>query len=249
MSDLSVFSVFSAWEPLLKARPTKDLDQHKRLSHLGERLKGKKAKYLAFTTSYPGQEGQKKYLGTVDGNQQFLLGYANPRFHLAPYHWQVIDPSLTDEEAEKLHLAVGHPSKPELWNNLDVGDEGDLDDGEPHLSVKEEYEARKAREAREAETITVRCGAGVYSAVPSERMVYGQHNGHRYKWDLLRNSYLAAMNPELTEKMESAFEMEKSLYKRTRDDVTSGFDNVSPFSQPLRRDVVQDGDTYRVVVR
>lgn len=244
----SEFDMFSAWEPLLKARPTKDLDQHQRLAHLGGKLQGKKAKQLAFTTAYPGQEGQKKYLGTVDGNQQFLLGYGNPKFHLAPYHWQVIDPSLSDEEAEKLHLSAGHPSKPELWNNEDVADEGDVEDGEPHLSVKEEYDERDSKTARDSETITVRCGAGMYAAIPSEGMVYGQHNGHRYKWDLLRNSFFAAKNPELAEKMESHHTMEKAL-RRRRGEATPGFDGVTAFMQPLQRDVVSVGDSLRVVIR
>lgn len=244
----ALFKAFPAWEPLLKARKAKGLDQWQRLSHLAEKLHGKQASQLAFTTSYPGQEGTKKYLGTVDGNQQFLLGYGNPRFHLAPYHWQIIDPSLSDEEAEKLHLTVGHPAKPELWENLkELEDEGDLDDGEPHSDLKPEYDQRKADARREAETITVRSGAGSYAAVPSEQMIYGLHNNHRYKWDLARNSYFAATNPELAEKMESGYAMDKSMAGFVGYE-TPGYEDVPADLVPMKRDIVQDETGYRVQV-
>lgn len=217
--------IFTAWEPLLKARPTKDLDQHQRLAHIGEKLQGKKAKNLAFTTAYPGQEGQRKHLGTVDGNQQFLLGYANPKFHLAPYHWQVIDPSLSDEEAEKLHTTVGHPSKPELWTWGEIDDEGDVEDGVPHDDIKEQYDAKRESDARNAEAIDVRSGTGSYKAIPSEGMVYGLHNDHKYKWAMIRNSHFAAVNPELFEAMEASFEMEKS-HRRLRGTPTEGCEDL-----------------------
>ncbi|MHA2068462.1 MAG: hypothetical protein ACXABY_29210, partial [Candidatus Thorarchaeota archaeon] len=74
-------------EEIVKARKAKGLDNWKKLDYLSDKLKGKKSSHITFTTSYPGQEGSKKHLGSASGNLQFVLGYANPGFHVAPYHW------------------------------------------------------------------------------------------------------------------------------------------------------------------
>lgn len=210
MEDLMVFD---SWEPIRKARNPKGLAKWGRLSHIAEKLDGKTHKDISFTTAYPGKEGQKKILGSVEGNLHFLMGYGNPGFHMAPYHWQIIDPNLSDEEAEELHRVKGHPSRPELWSEADLEDEaeGDLEDGMPHPAAVEAQEKAK----RENEGIRVASGAGVYLAVPSEGLVYGEHNGHVYTWDVVKDSFLAAMNPELEEQMEAAAEerMNKSVRK------------------------------------
>jgi hypothetical protein len=203
--------IFDAWEPIAKARKPKGLKNWGRLSHIAHKLDGKKSSDITFTTAYPGKEGQKKVLGSIEGNLHFLMGYGNPGFHLAVYHWQIVDPNLTDEEAEELHQLRGHPSRPELWKRAELEDnpEGDLEMGMPHPSAIVAQE--KAR--RQSEGIRVVVGGGTYLAVPSEGLVFGEHNRHVYKWDLLRNSFLAAMNPSLVEAMDGLdeeVEVEKS---------------------------------------
>lgn len=205
--------VFDSWEPIRKGRGAKGLAKWSRLAHIADKLEGKKHSDISFTTCYPGKEGQVKILGSVEGNLHFLLGYGNPGFHLADYHWQVIDPNLDEEEARDLHLVRGHPSRPELWRaaEMDEFPEGDLEVGMPHPSAVEAQEQAR----RESEGIRVAVGGGTYLAVPSEQLVYGEHNGHVYAWDVVRESFMAAMNPTLYEAMEAAKEeeTEKSVRK------------------------------------
>ena len=214
-----LLEVFDAWPILLKARQPKGLENWDRLSYMAEQLKGKKAGDITFTTCYPGQEGQKKRLGSVEGNMHFLLGYANPAFHVAAYHYSIVDPNLGPEEALKIYRLKGHPSRPEFWEDtgLDMEDEGDLIDGQPHPEVASVREMVKVAQARQSESITVSSGIGVYTAIPSEGLVYGAHNNHVYAWEMIRDSFFAAANPDLTEKMNDAAEerelMDEMTYK------------------------------------
>lgn len=214
-----LLEVFDAWPHLLKARQALGLEKWEKLAYMADQLKGKKASDITFTTCYPGQEGQKKRLGSVEGNMHFLMGYANPAFHVAAYHWSIVDPNLSPEEALKLHHLKGHPSRPEFWESseMDMEDEGDLIDGQPHPEVADIREMFKVAQARKAESITVTSGIGIYTAIPSEGVVYGVHNDHTYAWGMVQNSFFAAANPELTEKMNEAAEarelVEESLYK------------------------------------
>ena len=210
MEDLSVFD---AWEPFEKARKAKGLEKWSRLAHMAEKLKGKKSSDISFTTAYPGQEGKKKILGSIEGNLHFLLGYGNPSFHFAAYHWQIIDPNLSDEEAEELYHLKGHPSRPELWARAELEDkpEGDQEHGEPHPSVAAVVEEKKKVAARAAETIKVKLGAGEYEAVPSEGLIYGVHNGHVYTWDMIKESFLASAHTELADAMNAAAEARTEL--------------------------------------
>lgn len=205
----TISTVFNSWnsdfsDDVIKARKAKGLAKWSRLQHMAEKLKGKKHSDISFTTAYPGKEGQTKILGSVEGNLHFLLGYANPGFHMASYHWQIIDPQVSDEEAEELYRVKGHPSRPELWERAGLEDkpEGDLELGMPHPSAVAAQEQAK----REKEGIRVAVGVGTYLAVPSEGLVYGEHNNHVYTWDVVRDSFMAAMNPTLVEAMDAAQE-------------------------------------------
>jgi hypothetical protein len=205
--------LFDSWEPISKARKPLGLENWKRLSHMAEQLKGKKAADLTFTTSYPGHEGKKKTLGSIEGNLHFLLGYGNPAFHFAPYHWMVMDPNLNEEDALILHSTKGHPSRPELWERaeLEMDDEGDQIEGQPHPSVADVREMVKVARAKAAESITVDAGTGNYTAIPSEGLVYGNHNDHSYSWAMVKDSFFAAANPELMEKMNEAQEAHTAM--------------------------------------
>jgi hypothetical protein len=209
--------LFDSWEPIAKARKPIGLENWKRLSHMAEQLKGKKASDLTFTSCYPGHEGKKKTLGSIEGNLHFLMGYGNPAFHMAPYHWMVIDPNLNEEDAIILHRANGHPSRPGLWerSELEMDDEGDQIEGAPHPAVADVREMVKVARAKKAESITVSSGTGSYTAIPSEGLVYGHHNDQTYAWAMLQDSFFAAANPELAYKMnevdEAREEMEEAI--------------------------------------
>jgi hypothetical protein len=160
-------------------------------------------------------------LGSVEGNLHFLLGYGNPKFHLAPYHLQIIDPNMTDEDLAQHQLE--HPSEPTLWAKFgtELGDEGDTDEGQPHTQAKQAKQKQAVEERRASEAITVDSGAGRYQCIPSEQLVFGEHNNHVYRWDLIKDSFFSAMHPEVVEAMDSA-EVQKSLsgmkYKSTYPD-------------------------------
>lgn len=211
--SLEDLNIFDSWDPIVKARKAKGLENWSRLKHMSEKLKGKKASDISFTTCYPGKEGQVKILGSVEGNLHFLLGYGNPGFHMAPYHWQVIDPNLDDEAAEELYRVKGHPSRPEIWKEAGMEDkpEGDLELGMPHPAAVAAQEQAK----RESEGIRVAVGAGVYLAVPSEGLVYGEHNGHVYTWDVVKDSFMAAMNPSMVEAMDAAQEEDRDVAEKS----------------------------------
>jgi hypothetical protein len=213
MSLDPLFNVFDAWEVLLKARQPKGLAKWDKLAHISESLKGKKSGDITFTSAYPGQEGKKKTLGSVEGNLHFLMGYANPAFHVATYHWSIVDPNLSILDAEILNRTKGHPSRPELWERagLEMKDEGDLVEGHPHPAIADVREFEKLKAARKAESITVSSGVGSYTAIPSEGIVYGEHNQQVYAWGMLRDSFLAAANPEMTEAMNAAADIRQEF--------------------------------------
>jgi|694.fasta_scaffold01119_35 hypothetical protein len=206
----SLFTYFDAWEPLLKARKAKGLDKWDRLRELSHKLQGKEVSAISFTCAHPSHAGEpvRHLLGSVEGNLHFLLGYGNPRFHIAPYHWQIIDPNLTEEEAVELSKRIAHPANPKLWEKagIEAEDEGDQDDGEAH----------KHRPSTKRETkrtgIPVRSAAGTYVCYPEDGLVYGVHNGHYYRWDSVKDSFFAAQHPDVAEAMENA-SVRKSLGK------------------------------------
>ena len=198
----ALFQIFDAWEPLLKARKAKGLANWDKLKHLAERLEGKQSKHITFTCGHPSHtEPTTHTLGSVQGNTHFLMGYGNPGFHMASYHWQIIDPNLSDAEAEKLHKTNPHPARPELWNRrgLEMPDEGELDDGASHP----ELSGIRLDDKKAASKTTIKSGAGEYVVDPGEGLVHGKHNGHVYKWHLVEDSYFAATNPKVVEAMES----------------------------------------------
>jgi len=141
------------------------------------------------------------------------MGYGNPAFHLAPYHFIVMDPNLSEEDALILYKTKGHPSRPDLWDraDLDMEDEGDLIEGRPHPSVADIREMAKIARAKKAESITVSSGTGMYTAIPSEGLVYGLHNDQVYSWAMLRNSFFAAANPELADKMNEVADAQTAM--------------------------------------
>jgi hypothetical protein len=213
MSIDSIFSVFDAWEVLIKARQPLGLAKWSKLSYLADSLKGKKESDITFTTCYPGQEGNKKTLGSVEGNLHFLMGYANPAFHIAPYHFSIVDPNLSVLDAQVLYRTKGHPSRPELWErtDLELKDEGDLIDGKPHPAVADVQDMEKLKRARKAESITVSSGIGSYTAIPSEGIVYGNHNKQVYAWEMVKDSFFSAANPDLAEKMNAVVQAKEDL--------------------------------------
>lgn len=193
-----------ALEDLIKARKPKGLANWKKLESLSDRLEGKQASHIMFTTSYPGQEGAKKYLGSSSGNLHFLLGYVNPAFHVAPYHWQIVDPNLTDAEAK----AKEHPANPRYWEEagLEIEDEGDIDEGKPHPAANTAPNSKARRAAKKTDAVTVSSGYGKYVGLPKEGKVYSLTNGHIYDWRIVRESYLSATSPELAEAMDDEYE-------------------------------------------
>jgi len=209
MTTDSLFEVFDAWEPLFKARKPKGLDKWDRLKNLSQKLQGKDSKAISFTCAHPSHSTPCKHLlGSVEGNLHFLLGYGNPAFYLAPYHWQIIDPNVTDEQAEEMAKRMSHPSNPGLWTG-ESELEGDTKEGKPHPDYKKSVDKAKFEESRSKEAIKVSAPVGSYTCYPSEQVVYGDHNGHGYAWDIVKDTYFTAQNPEATQAM-NAGEVVKS---------------------------------------
>lgn len=210
-----ILRIFDAWEPLLKARKAKGLDRWAKLQPIAEQLAGKGVSAISFTCCHPSHGGQplKHLLGSVEGNLHFMLGYGNPRFHLAPYAFQIIDPNTTPEEAQETFARVGNPANPALWVRsglADVGDEGDTTEGEAHPSAKQAKAKAVKDTAKAAESVPAKSPTGTYTCIPSEGLVYGDHNQHVYRWDLVKDSFFSAFNPEATEAMNAAA-VQKSL--------------------------------------
>lgn len=204
----NLFHFFDSWEPLFKARKAKGLDKWAKLQPLAEKLKGKDVKAISFTCCHPSHNGEpvKHLLGSVEGNLHFMLGYGNPNFHIAPYHWQIIDPNTTDEEASKTFRRIGHPANPSLWSNVefDVEDEGDTEEGESHPTARNTKAKRIKERSLKSEALTAQSPTGSYTCVPSQGLIYGNHNGHVYRWDLIKDSFFSKFNPEVTEAMNAA---------------------------------------------
>lgn len=196
---------FDSWGDLIeKARKAKGLENWNKLQGVADKLVGKTARDITFTSSHPSYEGKpvKHTLGSVIGNLHFLLGYANPAFHVAPYHWQIVDPYITDEDAASRE----HPSRPDLWeqSGLPMEDEGDLESGKPYAGVTETKRERDAIQSIKDESIPVTSGYGYYICIPSQGIVFSARNGHIYKWDIVKDSFFAASNPEVAEVMNAA---------------------------------------------
>lgn len=198
-------------EELSKARKAKGLANWKKLESLSEQLQGKQASHITFTTCYPGQEGSKKYLGSSSGNLHFLLGYVNPGFAVAAYHWKIVDPNMTDEEAK----SKKHPANPRYWkeSGLVMELEGDLDDGKPHPAATKGAMGKARAAQKKSDTKTVKSGYGTYVAVPQDGLVWSMTNGHVYRWNTVRESYFAATNPELDEVMQDDEAIEEQAEK------------------------------------
>jgi len=194
---------FDSWEYLSKARKAKGIDQWKKLLPLSEKLSGKKANHISFTCAHPSHEVPVvHHLGSNDGNLHFLMGYGNPGFHLAPYHLQIIDPNITEDEAEK--LSRSHPSKPAFWKGVEIFVEGDKQEGKPHPGVKDKIRAiRRAK----LDKFTVTQSTGTYTAIPVEGIVYGDEKEVQYPWDLVNNSYFSEQDEKMTEQMDLVAEI------------------------------------------
>lgn len=197
-----LLEVFDSWAPLVKARKAKGLDNWSKLESIAGKLTGKQARDITFTCSHPSHEGKtvRHVLGSTVGNNHFLMGYGNPAFHLAPYHWQVIDPNMEEEHIKDFD----HPSRPEFWtaSGLPIEDEGDLTEGQPHSGVEKEREVANKEAAIQEEAVRASNNYAEYMGIPSLGLVFGLHNRHVYKWDLVRNSFFAAINPNFSEAME-----------------------------------------------
>ena len=199
MVDLDTLeNVFTAWSDLIsKARKPKGLENWKRLQHVAHKINGKGAKQITFTAVNPATGTTSTHiLGSTEGNLKFLLGYGNPGFHLAPYHWQIIDPNLSDDDAEKLYKEKGHPSNPKFWNsfNLDITEEGDLEEGEPHSSVRME-QVQKEKDKKEVLI-------DGFKVKPADGRIESLATGQEYLWDLVKDTYFSYEHPEVAEMFE-----------------------------------------------
>lgn len=196
--------IFEAWDPIVKARKAKGLENWKRLEHVADRLTGKKMPDITFTSSHPMYNGEKvkHTLGSSTGNMHFLMGYVNPGFHVAPYHWQIIDPYLTDEEV----AGKQHPARPDLWkqSGLPTEPEGDLTAGEPHPTFKKVAKQQADAMTIKREAVFAKAGYGRYIGIPSMGIVFCPMNRKMYSWDIVRGSFLTATNPRFYEEMEAA---------------------------------------------
>lgn len=203
--------VFDALEPILKARP-KTLDKWKKLQALGSLLEGKKASDITFTSCHPMYEGTpvQHTLGSSTGNLHFLLGYVNPGFHVAPYHWLLVNPFLTEEEAASLQ----HPANLEFWNRSGLGDfdEGDLKEGSPHPQYASTKQEAEALAKLEQEAVRAKVGYAEYIGFPSTGIVFDTETEHPYSWDFIKDCVAAAKAEEFLRAMDSVDEpMGKSI--------------------------------------
>ncbi len=196
--------IFEAWDPIVKARKAKGLENWKRLEHVADRLTGKKMSDITFTSSHPMYNGEKvkHTLGSTTGNMHFLMGYVNPGFHVAPYHWQIIDPYLTDEEV----AGKQHPARPDLWkqSGLPTEPEGDQTSGEPHPTFKKVQKQQSDAMSIKREAVFAKAGYGRYIGIPSMGIVFCPLNKKMYSWDIVRGSFLSATNKRFYEEMEAA---------------------------------------------
>jgi hypothetical protein len=95
---------------------------------------------------------------------------------------------------------MSHPSNPGLWTGQsDL--EGDIKEGKPHPDYKKSVDKARLEESRTKEAIKVSAPVGSYTCYPSEQTVYGDHNGHAYAWDIVKDTFFTAQNPEATQAM------------------------------------------------
>ncbi len=196
---------FEAWEPLIKARKAKGLENWQRLQHVADKLVGKKMSDITFTSSHPmyRDSGPVKHtLGSSTGNMHFLMGYVSPGFHVAPYHWMIVDPYMDEEEASN----KDHPANMKAWKDsgLPLEAEGDLDEGSPLGSYKQYAKQKQEEQDIKKEAVFAKAGYGRYIGIPSMGIVFDVLNKKKYTWDIVRGSYLAATNPKFYEDMENA---------------------------------------------
>ncbi len=198
----NMFDIFDSWPTLLKTRTEEALT--KAIEVVSEKIQGKSVDEISFSCIHPSHEGEivKHILGSVEGNIHFLSGFGSPAFHVAPYHYQLIDPELPDDIAKA--MCDKHPGNPRLWD--DIVNEGDLQKGLPHPGVEDMLKAVE----EEKQGLRVSSGAGTYRAVPEEQMIYSTHNDHRYRWDLVQDSYFAAANPKIAAAMDAKKKIKKS---------------------------------------
>lgn len=194
---VKLFDVFTAWEPIFKS------SKAEQITRLAELLNNTEADDITFT-AIDFEGNTKEYvLGSIEGNSKFLLGYLNPGFRLRPYHFVMIDPNITDEEAQKMMDERGHPANPRFWAEAGVEPffEGP-DDGTPHPSVSQNMEAE------EDASFEFTFKGKSYMADPDNQLVYCLSDEKVYHWSLLRNTFFASQNPELVQLMD--------LYKLTK---------------------------------
>ncbi len=186
---MSVFTTFDAWETLLKSLPKQE-----KVAKVAELLKDKTSEDITFTSVSPDGSTQKLVLGSFEGNVAFLLGRANPGFHVASYHYMIVDPSLSEEEAEALYEVKGHPSLPAFWEAFGLSPfaEGDLEEGIPHPEAFVE-------EATD-ETFPFSFNGTMWVADPENQLIYNDKD-HYFAWSLVKNTFLGSQNPEVAEKM------------------------------------------------
>jgi len=189
-----------ALEDIIKARKAKGLSAWKKFERVQEELAGKSVSDITFTTSYPGQEGQAKQLGSLSGNLQFLLGYGSPAFYLAPYHWRLIDMNLSDADIAKKQ----HPANMKYWKEagLDLEPEGDLAAGKASPSVSSSTKLRAKVASKKTGTVTVRSGYGSFVIDADANVVHSQESGYMYALEVVKNSYLYYDNLKTFEDLE-----------------------------------------------
>jgi len=94
---------------LVKARKPKGLSKWKKLKSAAGKLSGKQQGHIEFITFNPKTIGKTRTLASKEGALDFLLGYVSPKFHFAPWHLQVINPELSDEQAKEWFISIKHP--------------------------------------------------------------------------------------------------------------------------------------------
>tara|TARA_R100001244_G_scaffold53662_1_gene46569 strand:- start:11106 stop:12059 length:954 start_codon:yes stop_codon:yes gene_type:complete len=147
---------------------------------------------------HPACAGCSHTLGTVEGNLHFLLGYVNPRFHVAPYHWFFVDPFLTSDHTEELE----HPSNASCCASFgELSDEGDIEKGFPHTSVTA-YFQRVAEVVQDInKSMYVSENDTVYKVSPEKNLVVDTKNKKAYRWELISDTYFASRNTKISAAM------------------------------------------------
>lgn len=236
--------IFTAWDIVAKSMSVKE-----RNLVMSQLLADKTAQDITFTAIDAEGNLEQFVLGTIEGNVKFLLGYANPGFAFAPYHLQVMDPSIPDDMAKSIYAIKGHPSIMEFWSSKGVAPfaEGDVKDGKPHP------DAMVAPKANNIFKFKFR--GKKYEANPDTQLVTCVTTGHIYAWALVENTYLSSQVPEIALHMNVEQELvEKKLPypDRLQPIVTimKGVDyaeTVYPLVKtyfPKPGSIVKSGDTY-----